>query len=127
MNPPIIRAFVLCTEITDTPGSSGQKDVRGAGLRIIRSAGPYPSKYKFCVYLEILDRSPNGRIQLALMRADSGRRLFFWDLQVEFTDSLLSNNLGIMVNNCTFPAAGIYFLELWYDGKWQVDQRLEVV
>jgi len=33
MNPPIIKAFVLCDEITDSPSGTGQKDIRGAGCR----------------------------------------------------------------------------------------------
>jgi hypothetical protein len=32
----------------------------------------------------------------------------------------------IRLHDCVFPERGIYFLELWYDNEWTVDQRLEL-
>jgi hypothetical protein len=32
----------------------------------------------------------------------------------------------IRLYDCTFPERGVYFLELWYDDVWVVDQRLEL-
>jgi hypothetical protein len=28
--------------------------------------------------------------------------------------------------DCVFPERSVYFLELWYDNVWVVDQRLEL-
>jgi hypothetical protein len=126
MNGAILKAFVLCKEIVDSPGGSGQKDLHGAGLSLIRASGPFPFKHSFWVYLEITDQKPTGSIQLALMRADSGRRHFFRDVTVEFSDPLTSTRVSIRLFDCVFPIPGVYFVELWYDGSWLSDQRFEV-
>ena len=47
MYSPNLKAFVVCTEVTETPGGAGQKNIRGAGLSIIRYSGPYRFKYRF--------------------------------------------------------------------------------
>jgi hypothetical protein len=127
MSEPILKAFVLCDEIVDSPGGSGQKDLRGAGLSIIQVAGTFPAKHTFWVYIEVADQKATGNIQLALMRADSGRRLFFRVMPIEFSDQLHTTVVAVRVFDCTLPAAGVYFVELWYDGEWRIDQRCEVI
>jgi hypothetical protein len=127
MSEPIFKAIVLCDEITDSPGGSGQKDLRGAGLTIIRASGSFPFKRNFWVYIEMADQKPSGKLQLALMRADSGRRLFFRVMPIEFPDQLHTIIVAVRVFDCSLPTAGVYFFELWYDGEWQIDQRFEVI
>jgi hypothetical protein len=127
MTEPTIKAFVLCDEITESACGTGQKDLQGAGLKVVRAAAAFPIKHSFWVYIELADQKPMGNIQLALMRADSGRRLRFRVIPTAFADPLLTTVAAIHVFECVFPATGVYFVELWYDGKWLLDQRLEVV
>ena len=127
MSEPILKAFVLCDEIVDSPGGSGQKDIRGAGLSIIQVSETFPAKRTFWVYIEIADQKSTGNIQLALMRADSGRRLFFRVMPIEFPDQLHATVVAVRVFDCTLPAAGVYFVELWYNDEWRIDQRFEVI
>ena len=61
------------------------------------------------------------------MRADSGRRLFFRVMPIEFADHLHTTLIAVRVFDCSLPAAGVYFVELWYDGEWRIDQRFEVI
>jgi hypothetical protein len=125
-NPPIVKAFVLCSGFADTPGGVDQKDLHGAGLSYLRVRAPFPSRKGFSVYIELSDCKTTGIIQLALMRADSGRRLFFWRTQIEEVDRLRNSVIALQVSDVVFPSAGVYFVELWYDGMWQIDQRIEV-
>jgi hypothetical protein len=127
MSEPVFKAFVLCDEIADASGGSGQKDLRGAGLSVIHASGSFPVKRTFWVYVEVADQKPTGRIQLAVMRADSGRRLFFRVMPIEFPDQLHTIIVGVRVFECSFPSPGVFFVELWYDGEWQIDQRFEVI
>jgi hypothetical protein len=127
MSAPILKAFVLCDEITDSPGGTGQKDLRGAGLTVIHASSPFPIKRSFWVYLEMTDQKLTGSTQLALMRADSGRRLFFRVMPIEFRDQVQSTLVVVRIYECSLPAPGVYFVELWYDGEWHLDQRFEVV
>src|SRR5258707_1138209 len=127
MSEPVFKAFVLCDEINDSQDGSGQKDIRGAGLSVIHAAGSFPVKHSFWIYIELADQKPAGNTQLALMRADSGRRLFFRMMPIEFPDQLNTTIVVVRVFDCSLPAAGVYFVELWYDGEWRIDQRLEVI
>ena len=109
----LVKAFVLCDEISDNPHGTGQKDLKGAGLAVIQASTPFPIKRTFWVYLEIADHQATGRIQLALMRADSGRRLFFRMMPVAFRDPLRTTIVVVRVYDCSLPAPGIDFVELW--------------
>jgi hypothetical protein len=61
------------------------------------------------------------------MRADSGRRLFFRRMPIAFRDALHTTVVVVRVYDCSLPAPGVYFMELWYDGEWLLDQRIEAV
>jgi hypothetical protein len=127
MSAPLVKAFVLCEEITDSSQNPVQKDLQGAGLTVISAPDRFPMKHTFWVYLEIADQKTTGEIQLAIMRADSGRRFFFREMSVAFWDPLHSTIVAIRVFDCVIPASGVYFVELWYDAEWQLDQRVEVL
>jgi hypothetical protein len=123
----VLKAFIVCDRIVDSEGAPGQMDLLGAGLSTIHASTLFPFKRTFWVYIELADQKPAAAIQLSLMRADSGRRLFFRVMSIEFPHRLQTTSVAVRVFDCTFPAAGMYFVELWYDGEWQIDQRLEVV
>lgn len=67
-----------------------------------------------------------GEARLAIMRADSGRRYFFRPLTIRHPDTVEATIFCVRLYDCTFPERGVYFLELWYDDIWLVDQRLEL-
>ncbi len=125
---PILKAFVLCDEIRQR-FESPQMDLLGAGLYIIRpeSSPPFPCKQSFWVYLHLADENPPGRLNLAIMRGDSGIRYSFRRITVEHSDPLRGFQLAIRVFDFDFPEPGIYFVELWYDGQWIIDHRLELI
>ena len=127
MDETIVKAFVLCDEVRDSPGSLGRKDLLGAGLTVIRATEPFPIKRTFWAYVELTSQKPDGDAQLAIMRADSGRRYYFRIVPVRFADRLQVTKIAIRVFDTSFPIAGVYYVELWYNGDWVIDQRLEVV
>ena len=122
----MLKAFVLCNDITDHPSGQGQKDLQAAGLSRIEYAGPFPVKLSFWVFVQVSGQKETGEARLALMRADSGRRYFFRPITVRHLDMAQATVFCIRLYNCTFPERGVYFLELWYDDVWVVDQRLEL-
>lgn len=126
MDEPTLKAFVICDNITDDPTNSDRKDLHGAGLSRIVCAGPLPEKVTFWIFIQLSDQKESGEVRLALMRADSGRRYFFRPIKVRHKDSVQATMFCIRLYDCVFPERGIYFLELWYDNQWVVDQRLEV-
>jgi hypothetical protein len=126
VNLPILKSFVLCDDVSDNPGSAGKKDLRGAGLARIACVGPFSVKLSFWTFIQLTGRKATGEIRLSLMRADSGRRFYFRSVTVYHKNALEATVFCIRVYNCVFPEKGVYFLELWYDDVWLIDQRLEI-
>lgn len=122
----MLKAFVVCENIIDNPANRDRKDLFGAGLSRMACVDPLPVKFSFWVYVQLSDQKGTGEARLAIMRADSGRRYFFRPVTVRHDDSVQATIFCIRLYDCTFPERGIYFLELWYDNEWVVDQRLEL-
>jgi hypothetical protein len=122
----MLKALVLCNSITDSLSGPDQKDLQGAGLSGIECTTPFPVKLSLWVFAQLSDQKEVGEARLAIMRADSGRRYFFRPITVRHQDPARATVFCVRLYDCTFPAVGVYFLELWYDGVWVVDQRLEL-
>lgn len=122
----MLKAFVLCNNITDDPSNQHQKDLHGAGLSRIDCVDPFPVKLSFWVFVQLSDQKQTGQARLSIMRGDSGRRYFFRPIIVQHKDMAQATVSCIRLYDCTFPERGVYFLELWYDDVWVVDQRLEL-
>ena len=101
--------------------------MQGAGLSRWECVDPFPVKLSFWVFVQLSDEKETGEVRWRLMRADSGRRYFFRPIIVRHPDTAHGTVFCIRVFDCTFPERGVYFLELWYDNAWVVDQRLELV
>jgi hypothetical protein len=126
MDLPMLKAFVLCENVTDNPANRDQKDLQGAGLSRMECAGPLPVKLSFLVFIQLSDHKRAGEVRLALMRADSGRRYFFRPITVRHNDRVQATVSCIRLYDCVFPERGVYFVKLWYDNEWVVDQRFEL-
>ena len=127
MNLPILKAFVLCDNVTDNPASKDQKDLQGAGRSRVEGVDGLPVKLAFWVFVQLSDQKETGEVRLANMRADSGRRYFFRPITVRHKDTVQATVFCIRLYDCVFPERGVYFIELWYDNAWVIDQRLEVI
>lgn len=121
----MLKAFVLCNDITDNSANPDQKDLQGAGLSRIDCITPFPVKLSFWLFAQLWDQKEAGEVRLAIMRADSGRRYFFRPITIRHK-AAQATVFCVRLYDCTFPERGVYFLELWYDGVWVVDQRLEL-
>ena len=95
--------------------------------------GSAPPKLSDTVtYLEMTAKpmrppTPIPAAKLALMRADSERRYFFREMAIQHADQLRPTSVLVRLFNCEFPAREAYFIELWYDDEWLIDQRLDIV
>jgi hypothetical protein len=126
MSVPILKAFVLCDNVTENRTNKDQKDLQGAGLSRIACEGPFPEKLSFWIFMQLTDQKETGEVRLAIMRADSGRHYFFRPVTVRHKDAIQATVICFHLYDCVFPDRGVYFIELWYDSAWVIDQRLEI-
>jgi hypothetical protein len=122
----MLKAFVLCDRITDNSANKDQKDLQGAGLARVNLVGNFPVKLTFWVFVQLSDQDETGEVRLAIMRADSGRRYFFRSITIRHNDPAQATVFCVRLYDCTFPSQGVYFVELWYNDLWVVDQRIEL-
>ena len=127
MDPPTLKAFILCDHISDKPESGNRKNLEGAGLSQIECLDAFPVKSSFWAFIQMSDQKATGQARLALMRADTGRRYFFRTVEVRHRNPVQATIFCIRLYDCVFPEKGVYFLEFWYDGEWLMDQRLDVM
>ena len=127
MSLPTLKAFVLCDDVTNKPDSLEQKHLLGAGLCRIASVDPFPAKFTFWTFIQVADRKATAEARLAIMRADSGRRYFFRSITVRHKSAVEATVFCVRLFDCIFSEKGVYFVELWYDNEWLIDQRLEIV
>jgi hypothetical protein len=83
----MLKAFLLCDNITDNPANRDQKDLHGAGHSRMECVDPLPVKLSFWVFVQLSDQKETGEVRLALMRADTGRRYFFRPVTVRHSDT----------------------------------------
>ena len=100
----MLKAFVVCENITDTPSSGDQKDLHGAGMARMECVDALPLKLSFWVFVQLSDQKETGEVRLALMRADSGRRYFFRPITVRHSDA---------VRSCHISDAGFRRIVAW--------------
>jgi hypothetical protein len=112
MDVPMLKAFVVCENITDNLENKSQKDLHGAGLSRMVCGERLPGKLSIWVFVQLSDQKETGEVRLALMRADSGRRYFFRPVTVRHKDSVQATIFCIRLHDCAFPERGVYFLEL---------------
>ena len=60
MSLPILKAFLLCENVSDHATSKDQKDLHGAGLARIECAEPFPVKLSFWVFVQLSDQKVTG-------------------------------------------------------------------
>jgi hypothetical protein len=98
--------------------SHGRDSERTAGERL---------QISFWTFIQVTDRKVTAEVRLAIVRADSGRRYFFRAVTVNLKNDPEATVFCVRLYDCVFPENGIYFVELWYDNEWLIDQRLEIV
>src|SRR5437867_1690139 len=95
---PVLKAFVLCDHLRQHPDKA---DLFGAGMGVInsRSVPAFPCKHTFWAYLLLADEKPEGQVQLAIRRADSGRSYFLRKISLQHPNPLKTTQLAIRIFN----------------------------
>jgi hypothetical protein len=116
---PVVRHMIVCEDIPVDPANPRRVTLVNL-LTTIRSPSqpPFPLRYpKLCVYVQLAVWRGTGEARLQIEQADTQTAIFQTPLQrVSFgNDPLQVFNLSFRVRNCTFPSAGLYWVQLWYN------------
>ena len=124
ISQPVAVGLVLCAQVIVEEGT------RHASLinTFTHWKGTtFPSVSRpFCVVSVLLEGEGDGTIRLTIIREDTAGVIDDVRHSVRFPDRLLEMRALFRVNDCSFPAAGLYFATLSVDGEWVAQRRFHV-
>ena len=124
---PVVRYMLLCDDWRlDT---QNRRHVTIVGLLSNITAvddPPYPLLYReMCVFLALTEGRGPGEGQIICVFEETGQKVFETRKRsISFgPDPLEVVGVPFRIRDCTFPQAGLYSVQFWYDGVL-VEERL---
>lgn len=116
---PIIRHMIVCEDIPVDPAHPQRVTLVNL-LSSIRSTSQPPFPFccpRLCVYVQLTECRGVAEVNLRIEQADTQTIIFRTPLRrVSFgNDPLQVFNMFFRLRNCTFPSAGLYWVQLWYN------------
>jgi len=126
-----VRYFILCDDVLTDPGNLLRLNVFGllTHIRSIRNP-PFPvARPRFCVLLLLTDCRGAAEVTLRIVQSDTGRIVFRnQPRQLQFVShSKEAVGIKFYINNCAFPAEGLYWVELLIAGTVAARQALTLI
>lgn len=125
-----VRYFLLCDDVHTNPDNLLRLDVLGL-MTHIRSTRipPFPVvRPRFCVLALLTGCEGTGELSLRIVQSDAGRIIFRnQSRRIQFI-SAPGEAVGIIfyINNCVFPAEGLYWVEFIIEGAVAARQALSL-
>jgi len=114
---PRVHVMVLCDQIEPSPAEGDVFDLRGVRTFIAAPAFPY-TQPQLCVYLQMTghEGTAAGRAVIVDPETDLNLEETGQDV-IEFRGPLEFVHVPWKVNDCTFREPGIYYVQVFFDGK----------
>lgn len=117
---PVVRYMLLC-EDWRADGPHGRRVNIIGLLWNIRALDdpPYPLLYReFCVFLALTEGRKTGNGHIVCVFEDTGETVFSTPPQpISFAnDPLAVVGVSFRIRDCTFPRAGRYSVQFWFEG-----------
>jgi hypothetical protein len=114
---PRVHVMVVCDDIESVTGQEGVFNLTGVRAEIRAARFPYTHP-QLAVYLQVTGRQGQTRCRVIGVRAGTEDRVFESDEQ----DVPLQGPLTVVpvvwwIENCSFPAPGVYYVQAFFDGK----------
>jgi len=117
---PVVRYMLLCDDWYLDPQNKRRVTIVGLISNIhALDDPPYPLFYReFCVFLALTEGRGQGEGHIACVFEDTGQKVFQTRKRpILFgPDPLEVVGVPFRIRNCTFPQAGLYTVQFWYDG-----------
>ncbi len=123
-----VRYLILCDDVHTDPANNLRVDVWGLMTHIRSTATPpFPVvRPLLCVLVILTDCSGEGELSLRIVQASTARVVFRnRPRRVRFTGgSQEAVGITFRVRNCSFPDAGVYWVEFLESGEVKARQAL---
>ena len=124
---PRVHVMVLCDRVQELGDEEDVFNLLGVRTRIYADSFPYTPP-RLYVYLQLSGHfgSASGAISVVHARTDQevARQLI---PSIQFRGPLVLLPIYVRIRNCTFPEAGIYFIQTFFDGKLLGERFFELI
>jgi hypothetical protein len=126
---PVVRYMLLCEDWSLDPENSRRITIHGliSNIRALEDP-PYPLLYReMCVFLALSEVRGSGEIRLVCFSEEGEETVFDIVRTISFgTDPLEVVGVPFRFRNITFPKAGVYSAQLYYDGELVEERTLRL-
>jgi hypothetical protein len=124
---PFVRHMLLCDDVQPDAANPRKLNIYGL-VHAVRPLAEeqYPVARSFCVYLALTSGRGSGQAQITVTAADDGARVYTGDVHhLRFNDDPL-RVVGFLfrIRSCPLWRAGLYWVELRYNGEVIAHQPL---
>lgn len=124
---PIVRYLVVCDDVTRSPVTNRETLVGLISTIDSRRDPPFPVTHPaLCVYVQLTECRGNGAVRVRIAQDDTDTEVYATPVRTVSmgTDPLAIRSLVFRVLNCSYPAAGLYWVQFWYNGQILAQQPL---
>ena len=127
---PVVRHMIVCEDIPVDPVNPRRVTLVNllSGIRS-PSQPPFPFRCpKLCVYAQLTECRGTAEVHLQIEQADTQTSVFQTRLRkISFgNDPLQVFRMFSRIRGCTFPAAGLYWVQLWYNNVVIFQESLQL-
>ena len=122
---PRVQAMVLCDDAVESGRESGVFYL--IGVRTVIDAPLFPVEHSLCVFVQMSGHQGEASFLVKIEHEESGDVIGDIELQnVVFDNPTVSVPSVFRFGNCVFPAPGLYYIEVYHDGKLIGERRLNL-
>jgi hypothetical protein len=118
---PVIRHLLLCDDVRPDPNQPTRFDILGVcGLITSRQTPPFPLRHpSLCVFVQFTGARGGAEVQVVVRDADTDAAVFSSQPhRVRLpVDPLQLMGLKLVVKDSPFPRAGLYWVQLRWNGQ----------
>lgn len=124
---PRVHVMVLCDDIEPSLEEEGVFQLLGVRSALQADSFPYIHP-ELCVYLQVTGHPGRTSGTVILFQAETDRTLRRRSLPaVDFLGPLNIIPLAGRLRNCEFPAPGLYYIQITFEGKLLGERLLQLV
>jgi len=114
---PRVHLLAICDEIQEHEDGVLSYDLFGVRTHIQASTFPYQHP-QLCVYVQATGYEGLARCHVAIEQASTDKEVFTSaDMEFAFTGPLEFLHGYFRVDDCDFPEAGVYYIQVFFDNK----------
>jgi len=114
---PRVHVMVLCDEIEPSADEEEVFDLRGVRTHITAASFPYTHP-QLSVYLQVTGHEGTASGRAVVSDPDTEAELYVSQADpIAFSGPLTFIHVPWQVLDCTFPQPGVYYVQVFFDGK----------